>query len=346
MEICSNNLKRLFDYHYDEKISNNRKIKEYYERELKLLKKFQNDLDCTNQNNNEYNKNEELNRNKSMVMLYKFSLIINIVRLFINLFASYTSGSYSVISTLIDSILDLGTEGIIHYTHFIIENTNTWLYPRGRKSLEIVSCIICSIIIGISNVIMIFNSLKAIINDKITLNINSLTLFIIIFGITCKILLLILYKKTNTPSSRVISFDLKNDILTNIVALVCAYIGKKYWIYIDPIGAIIVCLFVVYSWYGNLKEQIPLIVGGQLKQEEYNRIIHLSITHDRRIISLNHIMVYYIGVKAQVELHIVMDEKLSLKDTHDITEELTHKLTTLEFVERVFIYCICKVDED
>lgn len=34
--------------------------------------------------------------------------------------------------------------------------------------------------------------------------------------------------------------DQRNDIITSVVALTSAFIGDKYWIYADPIGAICV----------------------------------------------------------------------------------------------------------
>uniref|UniRef100_A0A0K0ELY6 Cation efflux protein cytoplasmic domain-containing protein n=1 Tax=Strongyloides stercoralis TaxID=6248 RepID=A0A0K0ELY6_STRER len=317
----------------------------YYEKELRLLKIFQEDLYIThlsNNNNkmkNKDNYNDNLNR-QTYIILSRTSLIINVVRLIVNLIASFTSGSYSVISTLLDSFLDLTIGGIIHYANHAIENTNKLLYPRGRERLEILCGIICAVIMSIANCIMILNSIKVIFTGyKNILNVDTMTILILLFGVICKFLLLLGCRRINTPSSRVLSVDLKSDILTNIVAITGAYIGTNYWIYADPIGAILVCSWIVYSWYTSLIEQIPLIVGGQLKQEQYNRVVHLSINHDRRIKYLDHILVYYIGVKAQVEIYIIMDEKLTLKDTHTIIKELKHKLNMLDFVERVFIHC-------
>ncbi|CEF62843.1 Cation efflux protein family and Cation efflux protein transmembrane domain and Cation efflux protein cytoplasmic domain-containing protein [Strongyloides ratti] len=342
------NEKKIYSSYFDILKINRYKKKEvlaYYEKELRLLKIFQEDLYITeffnNNNKIKYKENDLDNSNRqTYILLSRASLIINIIRLLINFIASITSGSYSVISTFLDSFLDLTTGGIIHYANHAIDNTNKLLYPRGRDRLEILCGIICAVIMSIANFLMILNSIKIFFNDyNIILNIDTMTILILLFSVACKFLLLLGCRKINTPSSRVLSVDLKSDILTNIVAITGAYIGTNYWKYADPIGAILVCSWIVYSWYVSLIEQIPLIVGGQLKQEQYNRVVHLSINHDRRIKRLDHILVYYIGVKAQVEIYIIMDEKLTLKDIHTITEALKHKLNMLDFVERVFIHC-------
>lgn len=49
-------------------------------------------------------------------------------------------------------------------------------------------------------------------------------------------------------------------------------------------------------------------------------------------------MVYHIGEKAFVELHVVLDEELSLKVAHDICEDLQNKINGLDFVDRTFVH--------
>ncbi|PIO66837.1 cation efflux family protein [Teladorsagia circumcincta] len=61
---------------------------------------------------------------------------------------------------------------------------------------------------------------------------------------------------------------------------------------------------------------------------------------------LDHLMVYHTGTKAFVELHIVMDERLPLKITHDVCHPLEKKLQRLEFVERAFVHCDYACDGD
>uniref|UniRef100_A0A0N5BVV9 ZT_dimer domain-containing protein n=1 Tax=Strongyloides papillosus TaxID=174720 RepID=A0A0N5BVV9_STREA len=328
----------------------NDNIERYYENQRETLNTFKDDLlnsaHITHVKMKKDDDPDEIARKKFDNLISKISLSINISRLFLNLIASILSGSYSVISTLVDSSLDLTTGGIIYLSNIAITNTNSWFYPRGRQRLEVLSGIICAVIMGIANCMMILNSFQAIVTNTIDINVDKATVGIMLFGILSKFLLWIVCKTHDTPTSKILRLDLQNDIFTNIVALCGAYIGTNYWIYADPFGAIIVCSWIVSSWYSSFNEQIPLLVGGQIEQQQYNRIINLCINHDERIKCLDHLMVYHIGSNVQVELHIVMDENLPLKVTHDITEGLTHKLTNLDFVERVFIHCDYRVDGD
>jgi divalent metal cation (Fe/Co/Zn/Cd) transporter len=69
----------------------------------------------------------------------------------------------------------------------------------------------------------------------------------------------------------------------------------------------------------------------------------ISLDHDSRILCFDHIMVYHVGERALVELHVVLDEHLPLKITHDICEKLQDKINSLNFVERCFIHVSFKV---
>lgn len=94
---------------------------------------------------------------------------------------------------------------------------------------------------------------------------------------------------------------------------------------------------IFHRWY-FIALQVPNIVGRQVDQEEISRILAVAINDSERIKCIDHAMVYKIGERALVELHIVLDEHLPLKITHDICEQLQDKINSLEFVERTFIH--------
>jgi len=156
--------------------------------------------------------------------------------------------------------------------------------------------------------------------------------------------MLICYRN-GTPSSRTLAMDQRNDIITSVVAFFGAFLGDHYWKYADPLGAILVCTFIAGSWFMNAFAHIPLIAGRRAEQEHTSRILRIAMNHDERIKCLDHIMVYHVGEKELVEIHVVMcDENLPLKETHDIAEQLEQKIKTLNFVERVFVHVDYRCD--
>ncbi|GMT35647.1 hypothetical protein PFISCL1PPCAC_26944 [Pristionchus fissidentatus] len=274
-----------------------------------------------------------------------FIFYLTIVLIFANSIASYLSGSLSILSTLVDSSMDLSTSTIMGICLHQAQQVDP-RYPRGKERLEMIGVILNSVIMGIANVVMIVQSLQAILNDTVDPHMTWHTMLILVTGCSIKFVIMVICYRRGNDSSKCLAMDLRNDILTGTVALICAYLGDAYWKYSDALGAISVCAYIAISWFRNTLEHIPFMVGVAAEKEHLSRILKIAIEHDERIQKIDHIMIYHIGAKALVELHIVMDEKLPLKVTHDISHPLEEKLNRLEFVQRSFVHCdyICDGD--
>lgn len=283
------------------------------------------------------NNDEQQKRNISSI-LAGITFATNIILLFANGVASVLSGSLSIISIFLDSAVDCISGVLIYISTWAINNTDTFNYPRGRTRLELIIVLICSVIMGVANIMMIIQSVESIINKSIHPNASVSTICILIAACLIKMLLMIFCYRHGTPGSRTLAMDQRNDIITSAVALISAFIGDRYWLYADPIGAICVCTFVASSWFCNAVDNIPMLVGKRGDQENLSRIIRICVEHDEHIKCLDHVMVYHTSSLATVEVHIVLDDDLPLKITHDIIESLTKKISVLPFVERAFVH--------
>lgn len=62
------------------------------------------------------------------------------------------------------------------------------------------------------------------------------------------------------------------------------------------------------------------------------------MTHNDSIVGIDTVRSWHSGPRLIVEVDIVMDERRTLKDTHDIAEELQMKLEGLPDVERCYVH--------
>jgi hypothetical protein len=44
------------------------------------------------------------------------------------------------------------------------------------------------------------------------------------------------------------------DVVTNVVGLVAAVLGDKFYWWIDPIGAILLAIYTISNWSGTVRE--------------------------------------------------------------------------------------------
>ncbi|GMS82572.1 hypothetical protein PENTCL1PPCAC_4747, partial [Pristionchus entomophagus] len=266
--------------------------------------------------------------------------------LFANLAAAILSGSLSIVSTFVESAMDLTTGLIMFACLRLIKNSDDYKYPIGRERLETVGVILCSVIMGVTNIVVILHSINAIVNDKIDVDMNLVTLIILLASMAMEVVLMVICFKRGTASAKVIGMDMRSDIATSLVALVAAFIGDRWWKYADPVGACIVCSVIAFNWFYHALEHIPALTGVRAQQKHMSRVIKVAIDHDERIDKIETVRIYHIGAKAMVEMHIVMEEHLPLKITHDISHPLEKKLNQIEFVDRSFIHCDYNCDGD
>ncbi|KAI6214142.1 Metal tolerance protein 4 [Aphelenchoides besseyi] len=291
----------------------------YFEQQDRLIALYDEDtkhLDHIDTNPHDFFQQAREAKEDSLRWDQRYARIIFFINILIfggNLASAVLSGSYSVISAFIDSMMDIFSSVVVQLTVWAINNTNKINYPRGRQRLEIISVIGVSITMAVANCMMILESVEALITNSVNPDVNLPTVIIMGTSIVVKLVLMTVCYRHGTTNAKILALDQRNDFITAVVALSAA-------------------------WFWNALDQVPLIVGKRVEQEELSRVLVIALAHDDRIKSLDHAIVYHSGERALVELHIVLDEHLSLKICHDICESLQDKINSLEFVERSFIH--------
>lgn len=141
------------------------------------------------------------------------------------------------------------------------------------------------------------------------------------------------------PTLEAVAQDHKNDALSNgvsaIALLLTLYSNNLWWC--DSIGAIIISVYIIYSWYHTGKEQIEQLTGKGAPQELIKEYIEISEKFDGRLV-IDTCRAYHFGPKFLVELEVVMPQHTLLKESHDLGMELQFRIEAREEVERCFVH--------
>ncbi|KJH41556.1 cation diffusion facilitator family transporter [Dictyocaulus viviparus] len=284
---------------------------------------------------------------KAATRLAYSTLIVNVSLMIAKAVASFLSGSLSILSSLVDSCVDITSGLVISISARMIKKRDPYLYPRGRTRLEPLSLVIISVVMGVASVQLIFGAISRIAaayqyhvhgrGEEPTLDVSAVTVSIMVATVAVKLTLFCICQKFKSdPSIVVLAMDHRNDCLSNTVALACAWLGKMYWYYLDPIGAILVSAYILYTWVHTGWDHLSKLSGRSANPEFINRIIKVCIDHDSRISHLDTVYVYHFGTKFLVEVHIVLDEEMPLKIAHDISEALQINIESLP--EPVYLF--------
>jgi cation diffusion facilitator family transporter len=133
--------------------------------------------------------------------------------------------------------------------------------------------------------------------------------------------------------------DHYNDALSNGVAaaaLVCALYSRQLW-FVDPVGAILISLYIIYSWYHTGKEQIEHLTGKSAPEDFIEELLELADNYDERMV-VDTCRAYHFGPKFLVELEVVLPRNTLLFESHDLGMELQYEIEGREEVERCFVH--------
>ncbi|XP_045161557.2 uncharacterized protein LOC123526463 isoform X2 [Mercenaria mercenaria] len=341
----------------DKKLS--RRIRSYYKEQDQLIKAFEDiqmDQLCTS---DEEEQNLQLQQRANR--LAKASFAVNLILLVAKAVAVALSNSASIISSLVDSAVDLLSGVIIWWTSHAMRNRNIYLYPGGRSRLEPIAIVILSVIMSLASFQLIVESVQIIVgytSKEGTLPSVQLPVILIAVGtIVSKFVLFMLCYCLGKGSSSVqaLALDHRNDVLSNIVAIVCGYLGSKEFIYevnkedvkyIDPMGAILISIYILVNWWRTGYDQIKLLTGHTADPNFLSKITWICLNHHHEIIYIDTVRAFHFGNNFLVEVDIVLPEDMSLKEAHNIGESLQQKLEKFKLVERAFVHLDYEIEHN
>lgn len=268
----------------------------------------------------------------------RLSFLCNAMLLIAKAVASYLSGSMSIISSLVDSAVDLISALVMWYTTRAIKYTDYYEYPGGKTRLEPISIIVLAVIMAVASVQVIITSVTKIIEREADPDISIATISIIGVTIVVKLALFFYCRHIKRPSTVVLAQDHRNDVISNAAALGFGYLGYKVWKNADPIGAILISIYIFLGWYRTGSEQIRGLTGHTACPVILQKLLWVCMGHDRRIHYIDTLRAYHFGFNILVEAHIVLPPDMSLCEAHDIGESLQNKLESFSEVERAFVH--------
>ncbi|XP_069103883.1 uncharacterized protein [Argopecten irradians] len=327
-------------------------VRSYYKAQDGLIETYENIEELERKTPEEISREPE--KKSSAAFLAKLSLAANLVLLIAKLAAAIMSGSISVISSLVDSIVDFASGIVIWATTRAMKNRNLYEYPQGRTKLEPIAIVVLSVIMSLASLQLIRESAEKFIDLA---NHNSTppsftvpTIIITASTVVIKFILYLLCRPILKPTVQALAQDHRNDVLSNSVALVCGYLGKysQYWTGVYIITSITdwsiqICLIKIVYFF---PDQTKMLTGFTANPDFLKKITWISINHDSRIQYVETVRAFHFGNNFLVEVDIVLPQDMTLSEAHNIGEPLQQRLERLPEVERAFVHLDYNIDHD
>ncbi|KAI5675170.1 hypothetical protein M9H77_06120 [Catharanthus roseus] len=312
--------------------------KEYYERQFDTLKSFEAvDTIVTADSIDEEDLEEQANQERAM----KISNYANVLLLALKIYATIESRSLAIAASTLDSLLDLMAGGILWLTHLSMKNINIYKYPIGKLRVQPVGIIIFAAVMATLGFQVLIQAVEQLVENSPPKKMDSSQLIwlysIMITATVVKLALWIYCKSSKNEIVRAYAKDHYFDVVTNVIGLVAAVLGDKFYWWIDPAGAIVLAIYTITNWSGTVLENAVSLIGQSAPPEMLRKLTYLALRHPQ-VKRIDTVRAYTFGVLYFVEVDIELPEDLPLKEAHTIGETLQIKIEKLPEVERAFVH--------
>jgi len=319
-----------------------RSLRKYYAKQNELIEQFSKIdemLECIRKGE-EYTFDEKDSQSFRARMAIRISFIANVILLIIKIVTLTRTGSLAVLTSLVDSLLDLLSGSILFISNRAISKVNLLDYPTGMERLEPLSVIIFSCITSCSSLEIISEAINNLASSESSnISMNWIDIVLLITIVVTKTILWLWCRTINESTSvQALAQDHSNDILFNIVTTIIAIIASKTVYFIDPIGAIILSIYIIINWIKTALYYIRMMTGTTASPDEIQKLTYLACRYDSRVIKIDTVRAYHVGVKLFVEIDIVLNKDVSLVEAHDVGECLQELVEKLPEVERAFVH--------
>lgn len=272
------------------------------------------------------------------------SIIGNVLLALLKLAAGFAYSSIALISDGVHSLSDVLTSVMGGYAGIRISSKPPdRSHPFGHSRFEPP---LVAFIIGEALLLVAYEiGRDAIyrIHHGDTVEVNSLMLGVTLLSILSKEVMfrysLHVGRKLNSQILTVDAYHHRSDALSSVAVLVGLGAQKLGFRHGDSLAGLVVAAFLVKVSLDVILRNVDYLTGRAPSFEVCEGGIKAAAMGVRNVLGVHDLRAHYVGNRLHVELHIeVPPPGLSLKEAHDISEEVKKRVEEIPEVEAAFVH--------
>ena len=262
-------------------------------------------------------------------------LVVNLVLSLLKLAAGVVGRSGAMVADAVHSFSDLATDIVVIAFARISAKPRDTDHDYGHGKYETLATIIISIALGVVGAGILVNSIRGIrtvIDGGLLPRPGAVALVAAVVSILVKE---ILYRYTvrvgrriDSPSVVANAWHHRSDALSSLGTLVgigCAFFLGDKWRIADPIAALVVAVFIFKVAFDLIRTGLGELLEQSLPEEVEKEILGI-VAADPRVREPHNLRTRRIGAAIAIEVHVRMDGKMTVEESHELTVEIERRL--------------------
>ena len=240
------------------------------------------------------------------------------------LLAWQLSGSVSLLATLVDSGLDVVASlvNLLAVRHALSPADHDHRFGHGKA--EAIAGLGQAVLITGSSLFLIYASFQRIL-EPVPLAGFGLGMWVMVFSILMTLLLLTFQRHvillTDSTAIRADALHYRTDLLVNASVLLALALSRWGWPGFDPLFAIVIAFYILYSAWEIISHAFDHLMDRELPDEERLEIEQIVLLHPE-VRGLHDLRTRRSGTDTFVQMHIELDDHISLKEAHRIVVQV------------------------
>jgi ferrous-iron efflux pump FieF len=234
------------------------------------------------------------------------------------------TGSVSVLASLVDSMMDVAASLInlfaVRYALMPADHEHRF----GHGKAESLAGLAQTTFIAGSAVFLILQAFDRLLHPR-PLEDVGIGVGVMVFAILATLALLIFQRHvirvTGSTAIKADALHYTTDVLVNASIIIALLLSGFGWPGIDALFALGIAAYILYSAWHIGHEAFQLLMDRELPDEQRQRIRHAALAHDR-VRGVHDLRTRRSGHDIFIQMHLVLDDELSLFDAHEIADEV------------------------
>ncbi|HTX87728.1 MAG TPA: cation diffusion facilitator family transporter [Bacteroidales bacterium] len=264
------------------------------------------------------------------IRVARLSVFSNSLLIVLKVITGILSGSISILSEAIHSFMDLLAAIIAFFSVRISDTPADDRHPYGHGKFENISGVVEALLIFVAAFWIIFEAVKKLLHPK---HIETIGIGFGVMLISAVVNFLVsrrLYKVAKETESIALEADalhLKTDVYTSAgVALGLGLIWITGYHLLDPVIAIAVALLILKESFVLFRKAYGPLLDVSLPKQETDHIRMLIEKHCSEGVSYHDLRTRKAGNFKYVDLHLNLPETLTVRQAHDICDEIENEI--------------------
>jgi cation diffusion facilitator family transporter len=243
------------------------------------------------------------------------------------------SGSVSIISEAIHTLIDLAAAVMAYYSVRISEKPADEKHPFGHGKFENISGVVEALLIFVASGWIIYHAIVRLTEGEQLLTQTGLTIGFVVMFVSAIVNLIVsrrLYRVARETDSIALKADalhLSTHVYTSAgVGVSLAVIYFTGWHFLDPIAAIVVASYILKEAIEILVEAFRPLADTSLPKEEVEKIRETITGNLGNAKDYHMLRTRKTGSNREVDFHLEVPGEMSVSDSHRLCDEIEEEL--------------------